>query len=449
MTTNPEEQIVAQPGVRASEPEAAPANTTLPAAPTFGVPGWLSAAGSRVADWASRSSIRPASACGISVAITLCSAAWLTAGTRSDSLRGVAVLWAGYLAALAARALASSGRRAVPPDRLTSVSWLFAECAVYAGLVIGATADGWRGMWTIGFALLALLAARGLTGDENSASQRAGRNGAGSNGAGLAHTAGRFALAMPAAGRVLLVSVVTPVLGPRDALLALLAWTFLAVFLGVASRSWAAEPVAEAGGDTGAVGRPAVLRLRDDGELASRIGGLVRGNLVPLPPAVLVLGAVCAFALLGPRNLPGLLLVGPALVMLLAAPGSSSRHAGSFDWLVPAVLLAAQVIYIAAIGKAGGVPGPVSYVLCAALLLRYVDLAYPGQPARAAEGPIRLGWEGRSLLIGAAAAAGLTTFAYIVLSAYLGVLVGASILASYRGLREDGASDRLGPGGWR
>lgn len=423
-----------------------PASTRLPAAPVSGVPGRLSAAGRLVVGWASASSIGPVSACGISVAIASCSAAWLTAGTRADSVRGVAALWAGYLAALAGRALASSARRAAHPDRLTSISWSFAECAVYAGLVIGATADGWRGMWTIGFALLGLLAARMAVG-ENPASQHTG-----TGGTGLALRTRRLVLAMPAGARVLLVSVITPVLGPRDALLALLAWAFLAMFLGVASRCWAAsdEPAAEAGADAGDATRLEVLRLRDDGALAIRIGRPVRGSLVPLPPAVLVLAAVCAFALLGPRNLTGMLLAGPALVMLLAAAGSSSRHAGPFDWLVPAVLLGAQVVYIAAIGKADGVPGPVSYLLGAALLLRYVDLACPRQPARsAAEGGIRLGWEGRSLLIGLAAAAGLATFAYIALSAYLGVLVGASILTTYRGLGEGGASDRLGPGGWR
>jgi hypothetical protein len=47
----------------------------------------------------------------------------------------------------------------------------------------------------------------------------------------------------------------------------------------------------------------------------------------------------------------------------------------------------------------------------------------------------RLGWEGRMLLIGMAAAAGLATFAYLVLTAYLGVLVGAKIVTS--ALRED------------
>ncbi len=472
MTINPEEQIVARPGARASEPTAGPVTTSLPAAPAFAVPGWLSAPGRLVVDWARASSIRPASASGISVAITLCAAAWLTAGTRADSVRGVAALWAGYLAAVAARALASSAlassalaspapsalsssaqprldgsaRAGLDEERLASASWLVAECAAYAGLVIGATADGWRGMWGIGYAVIALLAVRNLV-DENSMSGPAG-----TQRFSLARWAARLVLGMPAGARVLLVSVVTPMLGPRAALLALLGWAFVATVLWIAARGWSAgdEPMTEPDGETPEVMRLAVLRLRDDGVLAERIGSLVKGNLLPLPPAVIGLTAICIFAFLGPRNLPGLLLVGPALTMLLAAAGSSSRHEGPFDWLVPAVLLGAQVVYIAAIGNAGRVPEPVSYVLCATLLLYYADLARGGPPARAtAKHGIRPGWDGRLLLIGLAATVGLATFAYIALSAYLGVLVGASILTGYRGLREDGASDRVGSGRWR
>ncbi len=446
MAINPEEQIVARAGARAAEPTAGPVATSLPAAPALTVPAWLSAPGRLVVDWARASSIRPASACGISLVVTLSAAAWLTAGTRADSMRGVVALAVGYLAAVAGRALAKSAQPGLGAERLVSVSWLFAECAAYAGLVIGATADGWRGMWAIGYAVIALLAVRNLV-DENSTSGQAG-----AQRASLARWTARLVLDMPAWARVLLVGVVTPLLGPRTALLALLAWAFVAVVCWIASRGWSAsdEPVPEPGGDTREATGTAVIRLREDGVLAERIGGLVKGNLVPLPPAVVGLSAVCAFAFLGPRNLPGLLLIGPALVMLLAAAGSSSAHDGPFDWLVPAVLLGAQVVYIAAIGNAGGVPEPVSYLLCAALLLHYVDLAGPGRPAQAAaERGIRLGWDGRSLLIGLAAAAGLATFAYIALSAYLGVLVGGSILTGYRGLREDGGRDRVGSGRWR
>lgn len=189
-----------------------------------------------------------------------------------------------------------------------------------------------------------------------------------------------------------------------------------------------------------------LVRLRDDGVLARSLGMLVRGNLLPLPPAILGLAAVAAFALLGLHGLPTILMLGPAIVMLLAAPGSSNQHAGRFDWLVPVLLLAGQILYLTAAGLAASVPGPVVFVLCGAVLLRYCDLACPSRPvmrarrrrvaapaedaSSVAELGSRLGWEGRMLLIGLAAAVGIAMIGYLVLAAYLAWLVAAKVLAS-------------------
>ncbi len=84
--------------------------------------------------------------------------------------------------------------------------------------------------------------------------------------------------------------------------------------------------------------------------LARWFGRLVRGQLMPLPPALLALAAVAMLAHLGLRDLPGLLILAPAIIMLVAAPGASHDHGGRFDWLVPAVLQGAQYVYIAALG---------------------------------------------------------------------------------------------------
>ena len=157
---------------------------------------------------------------------------------------------------------------------------------------------------------------------------------------------------------------------------------------------------------------------------------------------------MAVLTILGLQSLPSVLFLTPALVMLLAASGSSNSHAGRLDWLVPAVLLGAQFLYFAAIGQAKGVPGPATFALCSAVLLRYADLAYPGRPVIFAR-PIRrtwaielsqtdrergsaLGWEGRMLLMGAAAAAGVGTFAFIAMTAYLGMLICAKVLTSSR-----------------
>jgi Family of unknown function (DUF5941) len=145
---------------------------------------------------------------------------------------------------------------------------------------------------------------------------------------------------------------------------------------GAPDEARAAWPAAGAG----LSGSAAVLRNRDDGTLARWFGSLVRGQLMPLPPALLALAAVAMLAHLGLRDLPGLLILAPALVMLVAAPGASHRHDGRFDWLVPAVLQGAQYVYIAALGFAAGVPAPITFLLCAAVALHYADLGSAGSP---------------------------------------------------------------------
>lgn len=456
-----------------------------PASAAVSEPGYLAAAGHLIATWARGRSLGPGSAYGVAAAFGLCAAAWFTAGTRTDSIRGVAALCVAYLAWLAGRGLASApdvprvggrqrgaaARVSGKPRRsgpamgarvadgvvadgvvadgspgtvseqarraeagwLAAVSWWIPECVVYACLAIGAAADGWGKTWAIAVAVICLVAVRDImttcfrppAGSEPEVDRARRVLGA--------------ALRFPAGVRLVLIGLVVPVSGPRAALLTVLVCAGLAVVIGIFHGKPADASRTEA-----------VLWLRDDGVLARQAGRIVRGNLLPLPPALLGFAAVITLAVLGMRNLSGLLVIGPALIMLLAAPGSSSDHAGRLDWMVPILLLGAQLVYIVALGA----PGPVGFALCAALLLHYIDLAWsespalparpgqlarPGQPGQPtgvlAEHESWLGWEGRMLFVGLAAAAGLTTFAYLALTAYLGVLVGAKIVTS--GLRED------------
>src|SRR5260370_13197270 len=67
----------------------------------------------------------------------------------------------------------------------------------------------------------------------------------------------------------------------------------------------------------------AIVACRDDGLIATEIGLPIRGQLVPLPPALTGVAAVAVLAVLGLRNLPGPLLLAPVVAMLLAAVGSS------------------------------------------------------------------------------------------------------------------------------
>jgi hypothetical protein len=217
---------------------------------------------------------------------------------------------------------------------------------------------------------------------------------------------------------------------------------------GEAARAAAAAKAAEA-----AAQRAARLRtgqrtrgLRDDGAIARFLGELVRGNFVPLPPAILGLAATVTLTYLGLHSLPAILIMTPPLIMLLAAPGSSNAHAGRLDWLVPAVLLGWQILYLGAIGAAESVPGPATFALCAVLVLRYTDLAFPGRPVAmveprmpgdtATERGTMLGWEGRMLLMGAGVAVGIGTYAYLAMAAYLAMLICAKILTSCLGIKQ-------------
>jgi hypothetical protein len=235
---------------------------------------------------------------------------------------------------------------------------------------------------------------------------------------------------MPAGGRVLLIAVTAPAWGPRATLLGLVVWVIAVMGYAITGHGGDRVPA----GEPARPGLGALVACRDDGAVARWIGRLVRGQLIPLPPALAGLAAASMLAVLGLRNLPGIIALTPLVVMLLAAPGSSHLHDGRFDWLVPAVLQAGQYVYIAALGFASGVPGPVIFALCAVIAIRYADLAYRAestQPAAAAgEAGTGMGWEGRMLAAGLGAILGITTFAYLALAAYLGALIWRKVLAN-------------------
>ena len=159
---------------------------------------------------------------------------------------------------------------------------------------------------------------------------------------------------------------------------------------------------------------------RDDGPIARFAGALVHGQLVPLPPAVAGLTATVLLAALGLGSLDGLVLLTPVAAMLLAAPGSAHPHDGPLDWLAPVVIQAGQYVYLAALGFAIGLPGPVTFGLIGLVALRQLDVAYRARSPlgpRGARGS--LGWEGRMLVAGFSAMVGLGTVGYLALTVYL------------------------------
>jgi len=159
---------------------------------------------------------------------------------------------------------------------------------------------------------------------------------------------------------------------------------------------------------------------RGDGRIAVWIGKWVDGRVPPLPPLVVGLLVTGVLAALGMRNLSGILLLTPVEAMLLAAFASWHPHDGRADWLVPPLLQAGEYVFIAEIGFAGHVWPALTFAVVAAVGLRHLDLAYRVRGGLAAGIDRRgLGWEGRMIIIGIAAAFGFAPLAYGALALYL------------------------------
>jgi hypothetical protein len=249
----------------------------------------------------------------------------------------------------------------------------------------------------------------------------------------VAVVAGRL-LGLPAGERAAVITVTAALYGTRMSLLVLTCWGAVALAWAVAGpRPGAATEPGTAGQPGAAVqagtahwARSARLDLHaaeravgprdlraglDDGPLARFAGAVVRGQLVPLPPALAGLTATVLLATLGLRDLAGLVLLTPVAAMVLAAPGSGHPHNGPLDWLTPLVIQAGQYVYLAALGFAKGVPGPLIFALTALVALRQLDVAYRARyPMPAGDPRGGIGWEGRMLVAGVCSMLGVATF---------------------------------------
>src|SRR5262249_27576516 len=80
--------------------------------------------------------------------------------------------------------------------------------------------------------------------------------------------------------------------------------------------------------------------------------------------------------------------------------GSSARRA---DWLPPVLSACAQSVYLAALGLARQVPGPIVFALCALTTTWYASLRAPSPAPASRSGDARpmggLGWESRMFIV--------------------------------------------------
>ena len=401
-----------------------------------------------MARWAAWRRLTPAALYGISLGLGLVAAVWFAELDVRAKLLAIPALAGSFLFARTGSLVAATSR----DGRISPlVGWLATACglltepALYAALAVSsrlghsAGLDGtfggalqntfvatWggageTGVWRLAIAALLLLGVRKLAG------------------LGYEHTAGgpgdlfprsvlrtlEQAVTFPAGERYAVIVLTSVFFGPRLTFLVLLGWGVLgagyllagqiARSAGAAGAPWSGTPDDDE--DNG------LAAYRGDGVLAHWAGALVDGRIPPLPPLLVGLLVTGVLAALGLGNLPGILVLTPIEAMMLAALGSRHPHDGRLDWLAPALLLAGEGVFLGALGLARQVTPWVVFALLAAVLVRHVDLACRARAGRGLEADVLgLGWEGRMLLAGVAAAAGFVPFAYAALAGYLWLL---------------------------
>ena len=403
-----------------------------------------------VARWAARRELAPAPLYGISLGFGLLAAAWFAGPSVRPQGLGIAALFISFLVGRAAFQLAATEGTRPAVDWLGVAAGMLTEFAVYAALAIGsglaaqdnpATAAGlngifgdslqhtlaasWggagqAGVWRLAVAAMVLLAARRLAEVGYEALARA-------SGKSLPRPARhlfRQIITLPTGERIVVIAVSAVLFGPRLTFLILLAWGAVAAGYVLAGQLAGASKLVRVGG--------VLPAYRGDGPLAHRIGGVVRGQLPPLPPLLVGLLVTCDLAYLGVANLPGLLVLGPVAAMLLAALGACHPHDGRLDWLVPSLLLAGEAIFLTGLGFARQVWLPMIFVLLAAVAVRHADIAYRARAGRGVPADkFGLGWDGRMLVAGFAAVFGIVPFAYAALAAWLWLLTAWDFLGAW------------------
>src|SRR5262249_34894809 len=129
---------------------------------TLREPGLLADAGRLALAWATARHLGRSAACGITLALTACAAAWFSAGSRTAIVRGVAALWIGYLVLKAGQQLPAVRSPAVRVAWLSALGSCLAESVVYVGLAVGAAAERWSRAWPLAIAVLGLVGVRNL-----------------------------------------------------------------------------------------------------------------------------------------------------------------------------------------------------------------------------------------------------------------------------------------------
>jgi hypothetical protein len=402
-----------------------------------------------VACWATGRQLAPAALSGISLGLGLLAAVWFSEPATRAQVLAIVTLLVSFAAGRAAAQLAAIEGARPAVDWLGAASGLLTEFAVYAALAVSSglaaqdnagptglngifgaslrdtVVASWGGadqigIWRLAVAAMLLLGARqlaelcyeGLARASGSIFPRPAR-----------HLLGQI-ITLPAGERIVVIAVTVVFFGPRLTFGVLLAWGAVAVGYLLAGQLAGAGQLVRA--------RGVLPAYRGDGVLAYRIGGVVRGQLPPLPPLLVGLLVTCDLAVLGVAHLTGVLILAPVMAMLLAALGARHPHDGRLDWAVPSLLLIGEGVFLAGLGFARHVWLPVIFALLAAVVMRHADIAYRARAGRGIPADkFGLGWDGRMLVAALAAVFSFVPFAYAVLTAWLWLLTAWDFLGAW------------------
>ena len=182
----------------------------------------------------------------------------------------------------------------------------------------------------------------------------------------------------------------------------------------------------------------AIAVYRDDGPLARAVARVL-GPALPVPGALLALGALAAViavaAIAGAGASTPVAVVLIAWVILAGGASRGARTGARIRWAEPPLMRAAEYVTLILLASMhGAVALPAAYALLAALTFRHYDLVYRlrhrgVQPATWVSA-LAGGWDGRVLLASVLLAAGALPAGFYVLAGVLGAaFVGEAIYA--------------------
>jgi hypothetical protein len=392
-------------------------------------------AAAAAARWLARRELTPAALYGIAFGFGLLSAVWYSDPSARAKIVGAVALFGSLAVGRAGSLLAavtSESRLSSAADWLGAASGLLTEFAVYAALaastgpgraagldgvygadlrntlVAGVGGPGSAGVWRLAVAAMVMLGIRRIAALCYEAA-------AAPAGTPPVRRIPAQIIALPAGERYAVIAVTAILAGPRVTFLLLLAWGAVAAGYLLTRPAPGPAEMSGAGG---------LAACRGDGVVSRRIGSLVQDALPPLLPVLVGLFLTCVLAALGLASLSGMLILMPVVVLLLLlALGARHRHDGRLDWLAPPLLQTSECVFLAALGFSRHVAPVLVFALVAAVVMRHADLAYRARVGRGiAADEFGLGWDGRILLAGLAAAVGVAPFGYALLAVYLWLL---------------------------